>query len=179
MKIPWHWLLSLLPFVVLLLVINGIQTSLWYLLFGSFPPPLFWLIVLTYVSVTKPLWEATLLTYILSLATAGFTAFPLEAFLVYNLAFMLMLMFIRERVFWGGATFFMLMVGVSSATAPFLYWLASRWFDKNPVFIPQVFDWVISALLSMVFSVPIYAICQAIDNVATKDAGAEGHIGPR
>lgn len=119
------------------------------------------------------------MTYLLALVNSSFTAFPFEAMLIYSLALMFMLMLIRERVFWGGATFFMLMVGVASLSAPILYWIASRWFDKNPVFIPQIFDWLISGLLAMLFSLPVYRLFQLIDVLAVQDAGAEGHIGPR
>lgn len=180
MKIPWYWILSIILMVGTTMVLNGLQTSFWYLLFGSFPPPLFWLIVLVYMSVTRTLGEATFMTYILAFVNSSFTAFPFEAMLVYCLAMMFMLMLIRERVYWGGPTFFMLMVGVASLSAPIIFWIASRVFEKNPVFIPAIFDWLISALLTMLFSLPLYRLYQAFDAVASQDAGApEGHIGPR
>lgn len=179
MKIPWYWLLSVLLIVATTLALNGLQTSAWYLLFGSFPPPLLWLIVLVYMSVTRSLWEATLMTYLVALVNSSYTALPFEAMLVYCLSLMLILMLIRERVFWGGPTFFMLMVGVASLSAPITFWIVSRLFEKNPVFIPAIFDWLISALLTMLFSLPLYRLYQAFDAVAAQDAGAEGHIGPR
>jgi len=179
MKVPKFWLISILLIMALTVVFNGIQCTFWYLLFGGFPPPLLWLVALVYMSVTRTLWEATLMTYLLTLVNSSFTAFPFEALLVYSLVLMFMLMLIRERVFWGGPTFFMLMVGVACVTAPILYWLASRWFDKNPVFIPQIFDWLISGLLTVLFSLPLYRMFQIIDVVASQDAGSEGHIGPR
>ncbi len=179
MKIPWYWLLSILLIVATTMVLNGLQTSLWYLLFGSFPPPLLWLVVLVYISVTRTLGEATLMTYILAFVNASFTAFPFEAMLIYCLAMMVMLMLIRERVYWGGPTFFMLMVGVASLAAPILFWISSRIFEKNPVFIPAIFDWLISALLTMLFSLPLYRLYQAFDSVASQEVGPEGHIGPR
>ncbi len=157
----------------------AVQTSLWFLLFGRFPAPLFWLIILVYVSVTRPLWEATLTTYLLSAVNAPFTAFPFEAVLVYSLALMLILFAIRERVFWGGSTYFMLMVGVASVAAPILFWICSRWFDKNPLFFPAIFDWLISGCLSALFSVPLYRIYQWIDKVAAQDAGGDLRVGPR
>lgn len=179
MKIPWFWLISIALIMLLDVILNGLQCTLWFQVFGGFPPPLLWLIVLVYMSVTRALWEATLMTYLLTLVNASFTAFPFEALLIYSLALMLMLMLIRERVFWGGPTFFMLMVGVASLSAPILYWLASRWFDKNPVFIPQIFDWLISGLLTVLFSLPLYRALQMLDTVSMQDAGSEGHIGPR
>ncbi len=179
MKIPWFWMISIVLIMAMAVVLNGVQCAFWYLIFGSFPPPLMWMVVLVYMSVTRTLWEATLMTYLLTLVNTSFTAFPFEALLVYSLALMFMLMLIRERVFWGGPTYFMLMVGVASLTAPILFWIASRWFDKNPVFIPQIFDWLISGLLTMLFSLPVYRLFQFFDVVASQDAGSESHIGPR
>jgi hypothetical protein len=155
------------------------ETSLWFLVFGRFPAPMMWLVVLVYMTVTRPLWEATLMTYILAFVFSSFTVFPFEAFLIYSLLLMLVLILLRERMFWGGPTFFMLMVGVASLSAPILFWICSRWFDKNPVFIPDVFDWLISALLTVLASLPVYRLYQWFDRVALMDAGSEGRVGPR
>jgi hypothetical protein len=179
LKIPWYWALSLFLMLATAAVFNAFQTSLWFLVFGRFPSPMLWLIVLVYMSVTRPLWEATLMTYLLTFVFSAFTVFPFEAMLIYGLAMMVTLILIRERVFWGGPTFFMLMVGVASLAAPVFYWLCSRWFDKNPLFIPEIFDWLISALLTMLASFPVYRLYQFYDRVSLMDAGSEGRVGPR
>ena len=179
MKVPWYWILGLGLMLLTAVVLAAVQTSLWFLLFGRFPAPMFWLIILVYFSVTRPLWEATLATYLLTAVNAPFTAFPFEALLVYSLVLMLILFAIRERVFWGGSTYFMLMVGVASVTAPVLFWICSRLFDKNPLFIPAIFDWLISGCLTALFSVPLYRIYQWIDKVASQDAGGDVRVGPR
>lgn len=179
MKIPWYWILSILLMLGTAMILAGIETGLWFLLFGSFPAPMLWLIVLVYTVVTRPLWEATLMTYLLCFVNSAFTIFPFEALLVYSLILMGGLILVRERVFWGGPTYFMLLVGVASVAAPILFWFTSRWFDKNPVFIPEIFDWSISALLTTLFSLPIYRIYQWFDKVALLDAGSESRVGPR
>lgn len=161
------------------LVLTAAQTSLWFLVFGRFPAPMFWLVILVYVSVTRPLWEATLMVYLLTLVNVGFTVFPFEALLVFSLTLMILLLLIRERVYWGGSTYFMLMVGVASISAPILYWINSRWFDDNPIFLPEIFDWLIAALLSMLFSFPVYRLYQWFDHIAAQGAGGEGRLGPR
>lgn len=160
-------------------LLSAAETSLWFLVLGRFPAPMFWLVVLVYISVTRPLWESTLLTYLLSLVISSYTAFPFEQFLVYNLLLMVTLVLIRERVFWGGPTFFMLMVALASLAAPIVFWIVSRGFDKNPVAIPQLFDWLISALLTVLFSLPLYRIYQWYDKIGSQDAGAESRVGPR
>ncbi len=179
MKIPWYWLLGLGLMIFTTVLLCALQTSLWFSIFGHFPPPMFWLVILVYISVTRPLWEATLVVYLLSAACAPFTAFPVEAWLVYCLLLMLLLNVIRERAFWGGPTYFMLMVGVASLSAPILFWATSRLFDKNPVFLPAVFAWLISACLTTVFSLPLYRLYHWYDIIAAQDAGAEGRVGPR
>lgn len=179
MKIPWYWILSILLMLGTAMVLGGAETGLWFLLFGSFPAPMLWLIVLVYTVVTRPLWEATLMTYLLCFVNSAFTIFPFEALLVYSLILMGSLILVRERVFWGGPTYFMLLVGLASVAAPILFWFTSRWFDKNPVYIPEIFDWSISALLTMLCSLPIYRIYQWFDKVALLDAGSESRVGPR
>ncbi|HMN68797.1 MAG TPA: hypothetical protein PKC28_09700 [Bdellovibrionales bacterium] len=179
MRIPFYWLLSLFLMVATAALFAAFSTSLWFLVLGRFPAPMLWLIVIVYMSVTRPLWEATMMVYLLTLVNASFTAFPFEGMLIYSLAMMVILILIRERVFWGGPTFFMLMVGVASLSAPILFWLCSRWFDKNPLFIPEVFDWLIGGLLTLLFSLPVYRLYQWFDKVSLLDAGSEGRVGPR
>jgi hypothetical protein len=178
-KIPWYWLLSLFLMVFTAVLLTAAQTGLWYLVLGRFPAPMFWLVILVYVSVTRPLWEATLMTYLLTLVNAGFTAFPFEAMLIYSLMLMLLIFMIRERMYWGGPTFFMLMVGAASLSAPILFWMTSRWFDRNPIFIPDIFDWLIAALLTAIASLPLYRLYAWYDRLALLDAGSEGRVGPR
>lgn len=179
MKIPWYWLLGIALMILTALFLSAVQTTLWFLVFGSFPGPMFWLVVLVYVSVTRPMWEATIIAYLLSMSISPFTATAFEGMLVYCLALMVLIVVIRERVFWGGPTFFMLMVGVASVAAPVFYWIVSRWFDKNPLFFPDIFDWLIAACLTTVASLPMYALFQIIDRISEQDAGAESRVGPR
>jgi len=172
-------MLGLTMMVLSATALTAAQTSLWFLVFGNFPAPMFWLILLVYVSVTRPLWEATLTIYLLAASVAQFTVFPFESFLIFCLLLMLALVMIRERVYWGGPTYFMLMVGVASILAPIVFWICSRWMDRNPVFIPQVFDWLIVGGLTVVFSPPFYRLYQWMDHVSSQDAGSESRLGPR
>lgn len=179
MKIPWYWLLSLFLIISTAMVLDAVQSSLWYLVLGRFPAPMFWLVILVYCTVTRPLWEATLMTYVLCVVNAAFSILPFESLLVSSLILMVILILIRERAYWGGPTYFMLMVGAATLSSPVLFWLTSRWFDKNPIFIPEIFDWLISALLTMLASLPIYRLYSWYDRVALLDAGSEGRVGPR
>ena len=179
MKIPWYRLISLFLMISTALLFGALQTSLWFLVFGYFPAPMLWLVPLVYVSVTRPMWEATMMVYAFSLVNAAYTAFPFEAILIYSLLLLVILFLTRERVYWGGPTFFMLMVGLAAVTAPVLFWLTSRWFDHNPVGVPALLDWLIAALLTLLASLPIYRLYSWYDAVALLDAGSEGRVGPR
>src|SRR5262249_40221934 len=154
------------------------ETSLWFLVFGRFPPPMFWLIVLVYASVTRPLWEAVLITYLLTFTLAPFTVVPVNSLLIFCLMLMVFTVLIRERVYWGGPTFFMLMVGSASVAAPIAFWVLSRWSERNPLPYPGIFDWLISACLTTLFSLPLYGLYQWIDRVAAEDTVSDGRVGP-
>lgn len=179
MKVPWYWLLGLAMMIVSVTVFTALQTSLWFLVFGTFPAPMFWLILLVYVSVTRPLWEATLTVYLLCAAIAQFTIFPFEGLLIFCLMMMLALYMTRERVYWGGPTYFMLMVGGASLVAPIFYWICSRWLDKNPLQIPDIFDWLLTGCLTVLVSPPFYRLYQWMDRVSEQDAGSETRLGPK
>lgn len=179
MKIPWHWILSLGLVLLTAVVLVAFETSLWFLVFGRFPAPMFWLIILVYVSVSRPLWEAVLIAYLLSFALAPFTVVPFNIMLVFCLTLLVITVLIRERVFWGGPSYFMLMVGAVSIAAPIVFWILSRLSERNPVAVPEIFDWLISACLTTLFSLPIYALYQWYDRIAAQDALTEGRVGPR
>jgi hypothetical protein len=179
LKIPWPWILSLVLIVVTAVVMVAGTCSLWFLVFGRFPAPMFWLIILVYVSVTRPLWEAVLLTYLLSICLTPFTIVPFNALLIYCLMLLVLTVMIRERVYWGGPTYFMLMVGAASIASPVLFWLLSRWSERNPLVFPEIFDWLISACLTALFSLPVYQLFQWYDRIAAQDSLSEGRVGPR
>lgn len=75
MKIPAYWLISIFLMLIAAAIFAALETSLWFLVFGRFPAPMLWLVVLVYMSVTRPLWEATMMVYLLTLVNSAFTVF--------------------------------------------------------------------------------------------------------
>jgi hypothetical protein len=178
MRIPWPRILSPLVIVLIATLLSGASTTLWFLVFGSLAAPMLWLIVLVYVSMSRRLLEATFLTYLLTMVHASFTAFPASSLLIHHLTLVGLLVLIRERAFWGGPTYFMLMTSVASILALPLFWLISRAVDSSPLAVPELWDWLLSILWTVAFSLPLYLLFSKLDQWSFADAG-EGALGPR
>lgn len=179
MNLKWRRLLLLLFLCLLTIVFGGFQTSAWYLLFGNFPPPQLWLVLLVYVAITKPLGPALILTYALSLCNSAFTALPFGVLLLLSLLTVIALIYIRTQFYWGGPAYFVVIVGATSFIWPVAMWIASRVYDANPITIPAIWDWLISTLMTALVSPPLYATLEWVERRWGEDRSGEIQLGSR
>lgn len=174
MKIPWPWILNLFLVILLTMLCTAFQTSLWLQVIGSFPPPNLWLCILVYLALNRSMGQAVFWFYLLSIALSGFTIFPVENFLLLNMLMLTTMAIVKARIQWDGPTYYMLMCGAMSLLAPVLFWSISRLTDDNPVFIPEIFIWLISGLMTMLFSLVMYKILDGLDRLTLRDSSSEG-----
>jgi hypothetical protein len=170
-----HWLIALniAFFAILTSLLSALQTSLWFQVLGPFPPPQFWIVILTYSILNRHLWEGVLMTYILTLVIASFTAYPIENFLLVNMGCLMFISFIKNRIYLSSPTYFMLMSGSTLLVYDILFTILSQFADKNPIHHPAVFDWIISLLLTMLASLPLYRFLKWVDNWTDRNETAE------
>lgn len=175
---PWRWLVGVILLVGCTFGLTAAQTSLWVLVMGNFPPPLFWLMMLIYVAITRSVPQAIMYFYLLTLVISSFTAFPFEHFLLMNMIMLILLLIVKGRIFWPGTTYFVLVCGAFSLVAPLLLWILSRFLDKNPLFVPAIFNWLISALMTMLAGMVLFNVLQWFDRLIHQEGRLE-NIGAR
>lgn len=173
MKLPWQPVLSVLFLLVVTAALTSFQTSLWVLALGGFPPPLFWLMMLVYVGVTRTPGPAVLIYYPMTLIISSFTVYPFEHFLLLNMLLLGAVLLVKGRIFWPGPTYFTLLCGSLSLVAPIVFWMISRVLDKNPVFLPEIFTWVVSGLMTMLVSLPIYRFLEVVEKAIQAEGRSE------
>lgn len=166
-----------IAFALATVVLSAAQTSLWLHLFGWFPAPQFWLTVLVFWVLYRHIWESVLMIYIISVVAAPFTSLPFAQILTINLMTGIGLLLAKRRVYWSGATFYMLATG----GAVMLFWVSHlfiSWrYDVNPVREFAFFSLLITLLLTMFVSLPLHAIYSWIDHLSNKEHPTEAGTG--
>jgi hypothetical protein len=162
-------LLNYLLFVVAAMVFSGFQSALWLQLFGWFPAPQLWLTILVFWVLYRELWESVLMMYLLAVVVSAFTAKPFAHLLVINLLICLTLVFIKRRVYWSGATFFMLASGAATVALFFSGHLVSWRYDRNPATEFAPLRWLFTILVTMLLSLPLHRILSWFDRWTEKE----------
>jgi hypothetical protein len=177
MKTLGQYFSNYLVFVIALLLLAALQSSLWLQLFGWFPAPQLWMPILVFWVLYRELWEGVLMVYLLTVVLSGFTALSFPHFLAVNLLTCLALVFAKRRVYWAGATFFMLATGACVAFFIFFSLLVSWRYDNNPVQDVSVFGWLMTLLLTMLVSLPLHFVFSWFDRFTHKEHPTEAGTG--
>jgi len=177
MKALSQYTTNYLIFLVALVLLAAWQSSLWLQLFGWFPAPQIWMSILVFWVLYRELWESVLMMYFLSVVLSAFTALSFPHFLAINLLTCLALVFAKRRVYWSGATFFMLANGAGVVFFIFFSFLISWRYDRNPIKDFSVFGWLVTFLLTMLVSLPLHFIFSWFDRLTHKDHPTEAGTG--
>lgn len=170
-----HWLiaLNLITIVVLTDLICAFQTSLWMQVLGNFPPPVFWIPILTYVILHRPIWEGVFMTYVITFVLCAYTAEPFEHFLLANMISLVFVLLIKNRIYWSSPNYFMLMVATALLLHFVLIAMLSQFYDQNPLRNPELFHWMISYLLTLLISVPTYRMLKWFDRITQREESTD------
>lgn len=151
-------------FVPLFLVILacGVQTIWWPSLLGSFPAPPLWLLVIIWLSVYRPQPSTILMVYACGWMASAFTAMPLKMMFFSLLILHLLITSARERVFWSGASYFLLAAVCSTTAFHLIYILLSAILEPvRSAILP--FERLLQILLSAPFGLMIYSLMNRLE----------------
>lgn len=164
-------------FTVILLLATALQCSLWLNLFGWFPAPQIWLSILVFWVLYREFWETVVMAYIVAIVASAFTALPFPHMLVNCLMTCAILAFARRRVYWAGATFYMLAAGGGVIAFFVVSWIIAWFYDPSPIQQPPLFGWLVTLLLTMLVSLPLHGILSFVDRLTEKDHPADAGTG--
>ena len=169
MKISPRLILHYFLFFFTALLLLAIQCTLWFQVFGGFAAPQLWTILFAYWILNRSLIESVFTIYFLAGILASFTALPFGVLLLLlNGTLVLTLMF-KSRIFWLGPTYFLLFVGVINITFPILHVLCAWLIEKNPILRPEIFDWLLSTLITTLVAYPLLHVCQFFDHIGKRE----------
>ncbi len=174
MRMKGFWLaLNALLFLIAGFLCLGLQCSLWLQTLGGTPAPHLWIPFLVYFAIYRQRLESILGIYGIAAALSSFSAAPFGLLLVACLLIYFAVDTFKQRIFWGGVGFFSMVIGAVSFGLPFVM-LAMSWiFDKNAIRNFPLINPIISALLTILSSFPLYGIFSKIDRLTSKELPAE------
>ncbi len=132
MKRPWLFILNFFILMLTLFILAGIQTTFWNQLFGTFPPPLLWMILVIFVSIYRRPVSGLFSVYFFGFFVGTFSCIPLKMMLIPLLLIFLVVYSIKGRIFWTGPGYFSILVGIGTFFYQFIFITSSLWLEKSP-----------------------------------------------
>jgi hypothetical protein len=166
-----QWLIALNIIAVILFtdLACAFQTSLWMQVLGNLPPPMIWLPVLTYVILHRHIGEGVFTVYLITFVLCAYTVEPFEHLLLNSMVCLVFILVIKHRIYWASPNYFMLMTAAATGLHFVLFAFLSQFLDRNPLRSPEFFHWVISFLLTLLASLPIYRFLRWLDRLSGRD----------
>lgn len=165
--------INYLMFLGLTLFLATLQSSLWPQLFSYFPAPQFWLITLAYWVMGRYLIEGLIMTYLLSLLVGALTAMPVNLVLAVNIILFCGGILLKQRIFWIGSTYLMILSGLGALLFPIIHLIISWSFEANPIRSPEILDWFFICLFCTFLSPPLFFVFKTIDKLTSKELPSE------
>ncbi len=161
--------LNYLFFVLLAELLAGFQASLWLHVFGYFPSPYAWVAVLIYWALYRSIYEAIIMSYLVSFTVATMTGAPLISVVGVNLTVLGIILLLRNRILWSGPNSFMLAAGISALVIPIVSFALSYFVDRRPADEFYYYDWILRGLLTSAFSLPLYYLFGFVDRMTQRE----------
>jgi len=165
--------LNLIMLIILALVLSGIQTTLWFQIFGSLPAPLLWLNLVLYLILYRKQVEGILTIYFLALFLRPFTAMPIGMLWMTLLIVFALVSFVKTRVFWPGTRYFLIASFGTSVAYHLAYLGISAWFEPNPATI-SFFHGFFEIIFTGLTSIPLFIVFSFLDRLTQKETLPEG-----
>ena len=163
-------------FTFVTIILTSLQCSLWMQFFGYFPAPQLWLTTLIYWTLYRKPLESIFMAYILTAVAGALSSIPTNMLLFIIIILVFLAMMVKRRIFWAGPTFFMICAGLSTLIFPTVHFGLSWLIETNPIHDIEALDWLLSALLTALLSLPLYYLYDWIDKLTQKKLPSEaGH----
>lgn len=163
MKLNLHLFFNFLLFALLMTVLCGFQTSLWYQLFGGVPAPLLWINLILYVALYRKPFVAIWVIYALGFIAASFSAMPLKMVFVTLFILFALIYAVKSRVFWSGSGYYTIMSIFTAVAYHVIYYTLSQILEPNSATLLPV-ERLVQIILTPSFAFPLYWLLARIDH---------------
>lgn len=164
-------------FTFLATLLAAAQASLWFHVFGAFPAPYFWALVICYWTLYRSLTEAVIMTYITTFAMVTMSGIPLSIAFAVNLSLFTTIYLLRDRVLWSGVNSFMFASGIIAGSLPVFTFIWSHILEPRAVSDFHFFQWFLRTPLTALFAFPFFYLFTWIDKLTNKEAPKDSESG--
>lgn len=164
---------NILLFVTAALVLATIQTSLWFQIFGYFPGPALWIPCLIYVALYRSTLETVIFAYFVGFALSSMSAMPEGMLMLVCLALALTAQMFKQRIFWPGSSYLMMVCGLAALIFHVYHWLGTFILGEHPMTSPAIMDWLIEALLTPLAAPPLFPVFQWFDRITQRESSTD------
>ncbi len=169
-------LANVILFGMTTLLLATVQTSLWFQILGWFPAPAFWIPVLVYISLYRAPVELVVGLFALSAILSPMTVMPGSLLFMICLLLGGAIRLIKQRFYWAGSSYFMMMSGIAALAWHVFHWLGSMVAGPEPLTSPEVSDWLIQALLTPLTAPPLHELFRWFDRLTDRGQPAEASV---
>lgn len=160
-------------FALSVLFLASVQSSMWFQIFGNIPAPAFWIPVLVYIFLFRRLYEAVPVLYFFCLILSAMTTVSEGMLMLVTLCLGLMIRLMKQRVFWLGHSYFMMVCGIAAFMFHVFHWAASNILEEQGISSPAILSWFITALLTPLISPVLYVVFSWFDTLTDREQPAE------
>jgi hypothetical protein len=89
------------------------------------------------------------------------------------LALVLTAQVFKQRIFWSGSSYLMMVCGLAALMFHLYHWAATWLVGDYPMTSPQVMDWLIEALLTPLAAPPLFPVFVWIDKLTNREPPTE------
>jgi len=165
----WKDLLNFFAFTLLTVVACGFQSSMWYQFFGYTPAPQLWISILVYWTLNRKLWEGSVMLYLIAFIVSSQSAVPFSILLTSCVGLFVIGLTIKQRVYWPGPQYFMMMSAFFSFVFPLFHYFVSFLVEDNAISSFYFFRWVATWILTGLFSFPFFFVLEWVDKKTQKE----------
>lgn len=160
-------------FIGFALLATAIQCSAWPQFLGTFPAPQLWITVLVYWLLYRDPFEGMIMTYLVTALASTQSALPFSLFISVVLILYGLVFLVKQRIYWAGSGFFVMMTGVCAVAFHLVHLALSHAVETSPILSPEIYYWIISSLLTMLFSLALYHLFYFFDVITKKERPTE------
>jgi hypothetical protein len=144
-------------------LLSSLQTSLWFQVLSTFPPPILWLPVIVYLGIYRNQIESILIIYLLSLVFAATSAMSFGILFFSVIGSFYTVHFLRQRIYESGYRYFLLVCLATTFAYHFFYIFLTYFLGNFPS--GDLFYRLIQSLLTPLVALPIFRLLSWIDKI--------------
>lgn len=157
-------ILNWVTIALLLLLLCGFQTSIWFQLTSGAPAPQLWLTVILYLVLYRSFFHALGFSYFLALIIKSFSAVSLGMLLPLFLILITPASYLKSRMFWPSTRFFLIATFLFTLSYQICIYLLSFYLEINPAPL-AFFNRLMELILTVLCAAPTYWLLNLLDRL--------------